>query len=103
MNRRNAMTREEAIRILHEALPGLRERFGVHGLGIFGSVARNEAGPESDIDVLVTFEGRAHFRAFMGLQFELEDLLGIKVDLVTPKALKDLARPSIERDLVHVA
>ncbi len=97
------MTREEAIRILHKALPGLKERFGVRDLAIFGSVARNQAGPESDVDVLVTFEGRARFRAFMGLQFELEDLLGLKVDLVTSKALKPIAKPSIERDLIHVS
>ncbi len=97
------MTREEAILILHKALPGLKERFGVQDLAIFGSVARDEAGPGSDVDVLVTFEGRARFRAFMGLQFELEDLLGIKVDLVTPNALKPLTRPSIDRDLIHVA
>lgn len=97
------MTREEAIRILHEALPGLRERFGVQDMAIFGSVARNEAGPESDVDVLVAFEGRTRFRVFMGLQFELEALLGVKVDLVTAKALRPLTRPSIERDLIHVA
>ena len=97
------MERENAMRILHAALPSIRERFGVWDLAIFGSVARDEASPISDIDVLVTFDGPAHFRAFMGLQFELEDLLGTKVDLVTPKALKPALRPNIERDLIHVA
>ena len=96
------MTREEAIRILHKALPGLKERYGVQDLALFGSVARDEAGPASDVDVLVTFEGRTRFRAFMGLQFEREDILGTKVDLVTPKALKPLIKPSIEKDLIHV-
>jgi predicted nucleotidyltransferase len=84
-------------------LPGLRERFGVQDLAIFGSVARDEAGPGSDVDVLVTFEGRTGFRAFMGLQFELEAILGTRVDLVTPKAMKPTLRPRIERDLIHVA
>ena len=96
------MTRAEAIRILQKALPGLKERYGVQDLAIFGSVARDEAGPESDIDVLVAFEGRTRFRAFMGLQFELEDILGVKVDLVTQKALKPLTRPAVEKDLIHV-
>jgi hypothetical protein len=96
------MTRAEAIRILQKALPGLKERFGVKELAIFGSVARDEAGPESDIDVLVAFQGRTHFRAFMGLQFELEEILGLRVDLVTRKALRPLTKPSIERDLIHV-
>jgi predicted nucleotidyltransferase len=84
------------------ALPGLKERFGVQDLAIFGSVARDEAGPSSDVDVLVTFEGRTRFRAFMGLPFELEEILGTRVDLVTPKALRPLAKPSIEKDLLRV-
>jgi len=91
------------MQILHEALPGLRDRFGVQDLALFGSMARDEAGPSSDIDVLVTFEGRTRFRAFMGLQFELEELLGSRVDMVTPKAMKPALRPHIERDLIHVA
>jgi uncharacterized protein len=97
------MTREEALKILSAALPGLRERYGVSDLCVFGSTARNEAGPSSDVDVLVSFEDRAHFRAFMGLQFELEALLGYKVDLVSAKALKPLLRKEVERDLIHVA
>lgn len=97
------MNRQDVMQILHEALPGLKERFGVQDLAIFGSVARDEGGPGSDVDVLVTFEGRTGFRAFMGLQFELESLLGTKVDLVTPKAMKPALRPRIERDLIHVA
>jgi predicted nucleotidyltransferase len=103
MNQRLAMNRQNVIQILHDALPGIRERFGVQELAIFGSVARDEAGPDSDIDVLVTFTGRTHFRAFMGLQFELEALLGTKIDLVTLKAMRPMLRPHIERDLIHVA
>ena len=97
------MNRQQVIQILHEAIPGIRQRFGAQDLAIFGSVARDEAGPGSDIDVLVTFEGRTRFRAFMGLQFELEAILGTRVDLVTPKAMKPTLRPHIERDLIHVA
>jgi hypothetical protein len=97
------MNRQEVLQILHEALPGLRERFGIQELALFGSMARDEAGPDSDVDVLVTFDGRTHFRAFMGLQFELEAILGTRVDLVTPRAMKPALRPHIERDLIHVA
>ena len=103
MEPRLQMKRQQVIQILHEALPGIRQRFGVQDLAIFGSVARDEAGPGSDIDVLVTFNGRTRFRAFMGLQFELEAILGTRVDLVTPKAMKPALRPHIERDLIHVA
>jgi hypothetical protein len=97
------MNRQEVLQILHEALPGLRERFGIQELALFGSMARDEAGPDSDVDVLVTFDGRTHFRAFMGLQFELEAIFGTRVDLVTPRAMKPALRPHIERDLIHVA
>lgn len=96
------MTRAEAIRILRNALPGIKERYGIQDLGIFGSVARDEAGPGSDVDVWVKFDGPARFRAFMGLQFELEELLGVKVDLVSSKGVKPLLRAEIERDLIHV-
>lgn len=99
----STMNRQKAMQILHDALPGIRERFGVQDLAIFGSVARDEAGQNSDIDVLVTFEGRTPFRAFMGLQFELEAILGAKVDLVTHKAMRPALRPHIERDLLHVS
>ena len=101
--RGRSMNRQKVMQILHDALPGIRERFGVQDLAIFGSVARDEAGPNSDVDVLVTLDGRTRFRAFMGLQFELESILGARVDLVTPRAMKPTLRPHIERDLIHVA
>ena len=96
------MRREDAIRILNEALPGLKERFRILELGVFGSVARDEAGPDSDIDILVTFEGPTDFDGFMGLQLELEAILGIKVDMGTSKTLKPLVRPHVEKDLIRI-
>ena len=103
MDARFAVTREEAIRILHEAMPGLRSRFGILDLTLFGSVARNEAGPDSDVDLLVALGPDGDLFDLINLSFALEELLGVKVDLTTPKALKPLTRPSIARDLIHVA
>ena len=97
------MTREDAIRILHEALPGLKKTFGILDLALFGSVARNEAGPDSDVDLLVTLGPDSDLIDLINLSYALEALLGVKVDLTTPKALKPLTRPSIARDLIHVA
>lgn len=97
-----AMRRDPAIQILQHALPRLKQQYCVQDLAIFGSVARDEAGPESDVDILVTFEGPATFDGFMGLDIDLAGILGRKVDLVTNKALKPLMRPSVEKDLVHV-
>ena len=71
-------------------------------LAVFGSVARGEAGPESDVDILVEFEGRATFDRYMGLKFFLEDLLGRRADLVTRKALKPRLRPYVEREAIYV-
>ena len=78
-------------------------KLGVKSLSIFGSVARGEARPDSDVDVLVEFNGRATFDRFMDTKFYLEELLGCKVDLVTPKAIKPRMKPYILQDLVHVA
>jgi hypothetical protein len=76
--------------------------FGVRSLAIFGSVARGESEPESDVDVLVEFEGRATFDRYMELKFYLEELLGCPVDLVTRQALKPRMRPRVEKEAVYV-
>ena len=77
--------------------------FGVASLSLFGSTARGDAGPDSDVDVLVRFDGDATFDAFMDLKLFLEDLLGRQVDLVTEAALRPELRQSVERDLMRVA
>ncbi len=77
-------------------------RFGVSSLAVFGSVVRGESRPESDVDILVEFEGQATFDRYMGLKFFLEDLLGRRVDLVTRKALKPRMRPYVEREAIYV-
>ena len=81
----------------------LLQRFRVRELGLFGSVARNEARPGSDADFLVVFDGPATFRAYMGLKAYLEKILGVPVDLVTHQALRPQLRGKIERELVSVA
>ena len=69
---------------------------------IFGSFARDQAADKSDVDILVRFDGPATSRAYFGVQFYLEDLLGYSVDLVTDKALRAEMRPYIEREMVSV-
>lgn len=76
---------------------------GVKSLALFGSVARGEASPESDVDILVEFEGRATFDRFMDTKYYLEEVLGCRVDLVVPDAIKPRMKPSIMQDLVYVA
>jgi uncharacterized protein with HEPN domain/predicted nucleotidyltransferase len=88
------MKRDEALRILSEHREELNA-FGVERLGIFGSVARDEAGSESDVDVLVEFNEPAGLFEFMDLQERLEELFDRKVDLTTLESLKPQLREGI--------
>ncbi len=74
--------------ILRRELPVLQERYGVESLGLFGSYARGEAGPESDLDVLVRFRRSPGMFRFVEMENYLSDLLRIRVDLVMANALK---------------
>ncbi len=96
------MIRNEVLRTLSEHRHELK-RFGVKSLALFGSVARGEDRPGSDIDLLVEFEKPATFDRYMELKFFLEELLGRRVDLVTPRALKPRLRHQVEREAIHVA
>lgn len=96
------MRRDEALRILSEARPELVARFGVKSLRLFGSTARDEARPDSDVDILVDFEQPATFDGYFGLLHYLEDQFGCSIDLVTEKGLKERVRPHVEKDAIHV-
>ena len=97
------MNRAQLIGVLAARREEIASRFGVKRLGLFGSAARDELSPSSDIDVLVEFAGPATFAAYMDLKFYLEDLLGRPVDLVTDKGLRRELRPYVEKELVVVA
>jgi predicted nucleotidyltransferase len=96
------MRRDEALRILRAHRAELAE-MGVRELSIFGSVARDEAGPESDVDVLVEFTEPETFASYMDLKLLLEDLFGRRIDLVTAEGLRQRIRPYVERELIRVA
>ena len=96
------MKREDVIELLNRRKPDLEARFGVTKLALFGSVVRNIASVNSDIDILVAFDGRATSKQYFGVQFYLEDLIGCSVDLVTEKALRPELRPYIESEAVNV-
>ena len=96
------MNRDEALDVLRKHKPALAERFGVTGLALFGSFARDQVADHSDVDILVKFNGPATSKAYFGVQFYIEDLLGRQVDLVTDKALRPEIRPYVEREAVNV-
>jgi len=96
------MKRTQIMQLLTEHLSVLRARFNVTDLAVFGSTARDSAREDSDIDILVSFDGVATSARYFGTQFYLEDLLGRSVDLVTDKALRPELRPFIEKEALHV-
>lgn len=83
-----------------EEILGIARKHGAHNLRLFGSVARGEADEASDIDLLVEMDpGRSLFD--MGaLLMELKELLGVEVDVVTPKGLKDRVRDRVLKEAV---
>ena len=71
-------------------------------LALFGSIVHESAHPDSDVDILVAFEGPATSSRYFGVQFFLEDSIGCRVDLVADKALRSELRPLVEREAVHL-
>lgn len=96
------MQKDKVMTLLDAHKATLSERFGVTGLALFGSTARDAAGEGGDVDILVSFDGPATSKHYFGVQFYLEDLLGCSIDLVTDKALRPELRPYIEKDIVHI-
>jgi uncharacterized protein len=96
------MRRNEVLRILHDHRAQINE-FGVKSLAVFGSVARDEAQTDSDVDVLVDFDPPPTFERYMDLKFYLEELLGCAVDLGTPNNLKLRIRSRIQAEAIYVA
>ena len=79
------------------------ESFGVKKLGLFGSFARKQQNPESDIDLIAEFEkGKKTFDNFIHLSFLLEDLLGHRVELVTVESLSPYIKPYIMKEVEYV-
>jgi predicted nucleotidyltransferase len=98
------MKRDEALQRLRASRARL-DAFPIERLAVFGSVARGEAGEGSDVDILVEFEpgARVGLFEFARLQRTLGEILGCKVDLVTPDALRQEMRAQILQEAVYAA
>ena len=96
------MKREQVLSILHEHQAEM-DAFGVRRLVLFGSVARAEARPGSDVDLLVEFERPTGLFGLFALQNRLEELLGCPVDLGTTDSLKERYRARIVAESINVA
>ncbi len=95
------MKRDSVLNTLHTHRSELQQR-GVKSLALFGSVARDEASSESDVDLLVEFEHPVGLLEFIGLQQYLESLLGCKVDLGTPRSLKPYLKQEVLQEMILV-
>ncbi len=96
------MNRSQAIDLLRQNMAELASRYAVTRLALFGSFARDAARDDSDVDILVAFDGPATSQRYFGVLFFLEDLLARPVDLVTEKALREELRPFIEKEAIRV-
>ena len=97
MSTNTTHSRENLLQILRSLKPELAIRYHVQRIGLFGSFVRGEETETSDVDILVEFSQPVGFFKFLELEEYLQEALGIKVDLVSKKALK----PTIGRYILN--
>jgi len=97
------MTYEEIKRILSEVKEELSRKFGVRRIGVFGSYVRGDQTPRSDVDILVDIDKEKKiFDNYMDLKFYLENLFGMKVDLVLESTLRKNMKEYILKEVEYV-
>jgi uncharacterized protein len=97
------LNRNEVLFKLKAHRQELTESYGIASLYLFGSVARDEARSDSDVDLLVEFDKPVGIFLFIGLQQELEAILGCKVDLGTKRSLKTRIKDQVLQEAIRVA
>ena len=85
-----------------ELIKSVTQRIRPTLVGVFGSYARGEENETSDLDVLIDFDSQVNLIDLIGLEQELTEVLGIKVDLITLRSVKSALRHSIESDLIRI-
>lgn len=93
------MNRNDIIDRLKARVPDLRKRFGVNRIGLFGSALTDTFSDQSDIDLIVEFERPIGF-AFFDLVEYLEDILGRRVDILTPDGVGSIRIPEIAESIM---
>ena len=94
-------TRDEILGVLIREKPHLAARYPIHSLALFGSYARGDHGPTSDVDLVVDVEPTVGLE-FVTLADELEALLGLPVDLVSRRAISPRHWKVLEPELIYV-
>lgn len=100
MNSAQRQTASSVVQSISSVREELRERFSVVRIGVFGSFARGDETPESDVDIVVEL-AEPTFDHYMDLKFRLEEVLQRPVDLVMADTLKPRLKPIVEREVVY--
>ncbi len=96
------ITRSEAVKLISRSKPLLKEKYGVREIGIYGSFARDEQSESSDIDILVVLD-KPDYDFYAGVLIYLEELLGIKVDLIRKHSrMRESFLRRIEKEMIYV-
>jgi predicted nucleotidyltransferase len=95
-------TPAEIINILKQHKPALSQKYSISELGLFGSFARGDYNAQSDIDILVDFNGKIDGFDYIRLAHEFEDLFNHKIDMVSRRGIKPHYLPFVERNLINV-
>lgn len=92
----------EQIRAVHETVREILQQNGIRRAAFFGSIVRGEMTDESDIDILVEFEGHKSLLDLAGLKLDLEDALERRVDLLTYRSLHPMLKDRILAEQVPI-
>jgi len=96
------MYQNDLLKSRREEILGIAAKHGAQNVRVFGSVARGDADSQSDIDLLVEFKRGTTLLGHAALMQELEDLLGVKVDVVSERGLRDRVRERVLREAVAI-
>jgi predicted nucleotidyltransferase len=94
-------TLNEILNILQQHKPGLLKKYPISQIGVFGSYARDEASPGSDIDIAVEIIGPMGL-SFISMAGEIDNLLSAKVDIVPNRSIKPEFLPTMEKDIIYI-
>ena len=94
------MAIDRALQSRREEILRIAERYGARNVRVFGSRARGEGRPDSDVDILVTVREQASLLELVAIKQDLEDLLGSTVHVVTEDAISPYIREQLLREAV---
>jgi predicted nucleotidyltransferase len=95
--------RDDVLLILKQEVRSVQDRFGVKRMGLFGSIVRDEAGDQSDIDILVELDPeKISYRKYLDLEFFLQSLFPRKVEIITLDGVSPYIFPYISREVIWV-